>query len=209
MSVARSAGQNTVREREKWATNAWRERRHNISHHGDPERSQSSPRLFSQPSLCSLSPIPSLNLPCCFPRRWMGIRGSPRLSKRHKDKWKSSAEKPVFSLCLSADHFGLLSPKILRRPSLGSSFHFQAAYYSLHHDLTSTQTESLSVHVEWWECSLTKVIPRKGRRPLRRYSERPWEGKVLGLVFITFSVGRTSSLTQLNPLNWENVTGTN
>lgn len=138
----------------------------------ETQREAKAPLVSSLSQAFAHTP-PSSNLPCCFPRRWTGIRGSPWLSKRHTDKWKSSSEKPVFSLCLSADHFGLLSPQILCRPSLSSSFHFQAVYYSLHHDLTSTQTSSLSVRLERWECSLTKVILKKGRWFIG-YSERSW-----------------------------------
>lgn len=82
-------------------------------------------------------------LPCWFPRSWMGQCCSPSPKKKQTDKWKSCSQKGLFfPVRLSADHFGLLR---LCRSSLGSAlpFHFQAAYYPLYHDITSTQTSSL------------------------------------------------------------------
>lgn len=118
-SVARSAGQNTVREQKNREKNerqmSGEQERHNSSHHGDPERGQSSPRILSEPRLTLPPPSKS---PVLLPT---GQCGSPWLSKRHKHANESAAQKkPVFPLRLSADHFGLSSPQILCPSSLGS-----------------------------------------------------------------------------------------
>lgn len=121
-SVARSAGQNTVREQKNREKNerqmSGEQERHNSSHHGDPERGQSSPRILSEPRL---TPPPPQISRAASHGRWMGQCGSPWLSKRHKHANERAAQKkPVFPLRLSADHFGLSSPQILCPSSLGS-----------------------------------------------------------------------------------------
>lgn len=149
-SVAMSAGQNSPRaekEREKWATNVWWERRHNSSHHGDPERGQSSPHLVFEPKPLLVHPPPS-NLPGCFPRRWMGIRGSPWLSPRDTNKWKSGLGKSLFSLPVSRQitlASCLLKSSVVHHSAalLSSPFHFPSrllfppSWYHLHSDIQS------------------------------------------------------------------------
>lgn len=129
-SVAMSAGQNSPRaekEREKWATNVWWERRHNSSHHGDPERGQSSPHLVFEPK--PLLVHPPLKSPGLLPtaldgHTWITLA----LPERHKQMKEWLRKKPVFSPGLSADHFGLLSPQILRRSSFGGSAQFSFSF---------------------------------------------------------------------------------
>lgn len=78
------------------------EKQHNSSHHGDPERSQSSPRLLAEPSLCSLTPLQS----SCAASHGVGWAhvdhlGSQKHAHTHTNKLKSSLEKPVGPLVSS------------------------------------------------------------------------------------------------------------
>lgn len=88
-------------------------------------------------SLCLFSP------PLLLPTELDGPALFTFSKKKQTHKWKSRSQKGLFfPVCLSADRFGLLRSC---RSSLGSAlpFHFQAAYYPLYRDITSTQTSSL------------------------------------------------------------------
>lgn len=82
-----------------------------------------SPPLWAKPLLNPPRPKSSVPLPTALDRHtWLTLARAH--THTHTHKWKSSLERPVFSLCLSADHFGLLSPQILCRPSLSGSARF-------------------------------------------------------------------------------------
>lgn len=99
--------------------------RHNSSH-GDPERSQSSPCLHSEPK--PLLALPSLA--ASHGAGWPSVvhLGSPKRNKHTNEraipqKGQFSPRPPAYllpSVCFSADGFGPLSPPIPRRSSRGS-----------------------------------------------------------------------------------------
>lgn len=113
--------------------------KHNSSHHGDPERGQSSSRILSEPRIPPHHHQPPPNLPCCFPRADVVHLGSKDTNRQMKELLRKAC-LPSASLSGS-----LCRPHILRRSSLGSALLLicQAAYYLLPPDITSSQTSRL------------------------------------------------------------------
>lgn len=123
--------------------------RHNSSLHGDPERSQSSPCLHSEPK--PLLALPSLA--ASHGAGWPSVvhLGSPKRNKHTNERAipqkGQSPPTPYLlpSVRFSADGFGPLSPQIPRRSPRGSVliFIFKRPVITLDLDITSTQTSSL------------------------------------------------------------------
>lgn len=117
----------------------------------ETQRGAKAPLVSSLSQAFARSAPPS-NLPCCFPWRWMGIRGSLWLSKkRHTNE--RAAQKSLFTLSVSQQitlASCLLKSSVVHHSAaqLSPPFLLQATYYPLYHDLTSTQTSRLSVWVK-------------------------------------------------------------
>lgn len=146
-SVARSAGQNTVREQKNREKNerqmSGEQERHNSSHHGDPERGQSSPRILSEPRL---TPPPHSKSPVLLPTGagWANVvhLGSPRDTNT---QMKEQPRKSPFSLSVSQQI--TLDSRLLRSSVLHRSAQFSfscsgrllspPSRYHLHSDIQS------------------------------------------------------------------------
>lgn len=94
----------------------------------ETQREAKAPLISSlSQSLCSFTP--PLKSPGLLPtaldgHTWITLA----LPERHKQMKEWLRKKPVFSPGLSADHFGLLSPQILRRSSFGGSAQFSFSF---------------------------------------------------------------------------------
>lgn len=123
--------------------------RHNSSLHGDPERSQSSPCLHSEPK--PLLALPSLA--ASHGAGWPSVvhLGSSKRNKHtneraipQKGRFSPPRLPPPLRPLLSRWLWTVVSSdpsSFITR--LGAHFHFQAARYPLDLDITSTQTSRL------------------------------------------------------------------
>lgn len=121
----------TVREQKKREKNA----RQSSGERGDTtaatmetQREAKAPLISSlSQNLCSFTPPLQISQAASHGVGWAYVDhlGSP---ERHKQMKEQLRKRPVFSPGLSADHFGLFSPQILRRSSFGGSARFSFSF---------------------------------------------------------------------------------